>query len=152
MSLVSRGDFFDMADRVFDNMLNNSFALFDPKLNKISGSGGSRYGYNSFSLDMTETDEACFVKADLPGFDKKDIKVTFNKAGFLTISAERNQEKEEKNDNYIFRERSTGSFSRSIKLNFAVNQQNISASYENGVLSLTLPKTKDSGIHTIDIA
>ncbi|MPN59108.1 18 kDa heat shock protein [bioreactor metagenome] len=80
------------------------------------------------------------LEADLPGFDKKDIKIDID-GGYLTINAERHSKSEEKDDknNYIRCERSYGSFSRSFDVS-AINTDAIAASYDNGVLKLTMPK------------
>lgn len=80
------------------------------------------------------------MKADLPGFDKKDIKLDIN-GDWLTINAERHSEHEEKDkkDKYICCERSYGSYSRRFNVS-GVKTDEIKAKYDNGVLKLTLPK------------
>ena len=80
------------------------------------------------------------MEAELPGFKKEDISVDV-KDGYLTISATRNEEKDEKNEKgeYIRRERRYGSFSRSFDIS-QIDQAGISAGFENGVLKLVLPK------------
>lgn len=94
----------------------------------------------SFHTDIREENDHFLIEADLPGFRKEDINLDIN-GDTLTISAQRNAEKEQKDDkgNYIRRERSWGSFARSFDIS-AVDAQNIKAAYTDGVLTLTLPK------------
>lgn len=93
-----------------------------------------------FGTDLTDEGDAYKLTADLPGFNKEDIHLDLNN-DVLTISAERHSEAEDKDKKgkYIRRERSYGCYKRSISLG-DVDQSNISAKYENGVLTLTMPK------------
>ena len=94
----------------------------------------------AFRTDVQETDEAYILESDLPGFKKEDIEVEV-KEDVLTIKAERHaahENKEEKN-NYVRVERSSGCFSRSFEIS-GVDTDAITAKYEDGVLTLTLPK------------
>ena len=95
---------------------------------------------NGFKTDIKDIGSAYELSADLPGFKKEDINIDLND-NTLTISAERKFEKEEKNNegNYIHRERSYGSFSRSFDLS-GIDPENIKAKYNDGVLTITLPK------------
>lgn len=93
-----------------------------------------------FRTDVQETDEAYILETDLPGFRKEDIEISIEE-DVLTIKAERHaahENKEEKN-NYVRVERSCGTFSRSFEIS-GVDTDAITAKYENGVLTLTLPK------------
>ena len=100
--------------------------------------GESRTG--SFSTDIRETDTEYVLEADLPGFKKEDINIDISD-NTLTIRAERHSEHEEKDKkgNYLRCERSYGSFSRSFGLD-GVDTEAIKAGFDNGVLTLTLPK------------
>ena len=104
---------------------------------------GPYYGencLNAFRTDVQETDEAYILETDLPGFKKEDIDVQI-KEDVLTIKAERHaahENKEEKN-NYVRIERSSGVYSRSFDVS-GVDTNAIKAKYEDGVLTLTLPK------------
>ena len=84
------------------------------------------------------------LEADLPGFKKEDISVDIE-GETLTIRAERTEEKEEKDGkgNFVKRERSYGSFSRSFDMT-GIRTEDVSAAYENGVLKLTLPKKQET--------
>jgi len=93
------------------------------------------------ALDFSETKSDLVVKAELPGIDPKDIDISINE-GVLTIRGEKRQEKEEKEEGFHFVERSYGSFARSIRLPGEVQSDKINASYKNGVLKITLPKSE----------
>jgi len=94
------------------------------------------------SLDVSETKNDIVVKAELPGMDVKDIDISLSE-GVLTLKGEKNQEREEKEENYHLIERSYGSFTRSVRLPKEVQSEKISASYKNGVLKVTLPKSEE---------
>lgn len=95
----------------------------------------------AFKTDIRETEQTYILEAELPGFSKEDIRVEV-KNGYLTIYAEHRVESDDKNEknDYIRRERSYGAFSRSFDLD-GIDSDGITASYKDGVLSLTLPKT-----------
>jgi HSP20 family protein len=87
-----------------------------------------------------EKDNKLVVKAEIPGMKEEDIDVSVV-GDTLTIKGERKAETEVKDEDYYRCERSYGSFFRSIPLPSAVDANKIEASYENGVLEVTLPKT-----------
>ena len=91
--------------------------------------------------DIKEHDNCYDLMIDLPGVKKEDIKAELND-GYLTVSAENNTSKDEKDDNgkYICSDRYSGSYSRSFYVGDAVTEQDISAKFENGTLKLTVPK------------
>jgi len=95
------------------------------------------------SLDVSETKNDLVVKAELPGMDPKDIDISLGE-GVLTIKGEKKQEKEEREENYHLIERSYGSFTRSVRLPREVQSEKISASFKNGVLKVTLPKSEEA--------
>lgn len=95
------------------------------------------------SLDISETKGDLVVKAELPGIDPKEIDISLNE-GILTIKGEKRQEKEEKEEGYHLVERNYGSFTRSIRLPREIQNEKISASYKDGVLRITLPKTEEA--------
>ena len=95
------------------------------------------------SLDVSETKNDIVVKAELPGMDPKDIDISLSD-GSLVLKGEKKHEKEEKEENYHFVERSYGSFVRSVHLPAEVKHDKISASYKNGVLKVVLPKSEES--------
>jgi HSP20 family molecular chaperone IbpA len=90
--------------------------------------------------DVKENGDKYEVSVDLPGFDKDDVKVEL-KDGYLTISADKGLDKEDKKDKkYLRKERYEGSMSRSFYVGDEITQDDINASYKNGVLTLELPK------------
>jgi HSP20 family protein len=102
------------------------------------------------SLDVSETKDNIVVKAEVPGMDTKDIDISLAN-DMLTIKGEKKQEKEESNENYHRIERTYGSFSRSIRLPRDVQSDKIKASYKNGVLKVTLPKSEEAKSKEIKI-
>jgi len=95
------------------------------------------------SIDVSETKSDLVIKAELPGMDPKDIDISMNN-GFLTIKGEKKHEREEKDENYHLVERSYGSFTRSVRLLREVQSDKITASFKNGVLRVTLPKSEEA--------
>jgi HSP20 family protein len=97
-----------------------------------------------FKTDIRDNGDSYLLEADLPGFKKEDISVDIE-GETLTIRAERTEEKEEKDGkgNFVKRERSYGSFSRSFDMT-GIRTEDVSAAYENGVLQLTLPKKQET--------
>lgn len=87
--------------------------------------------------DIKETENGYEMQVDLPGFDKQDIKVTL-KDGYLNVNAQK-QEKEEDKHNYVRRERNY-SCSRSYYVGRSVKEEDIKAKYDNGILTLSVPK------------
>ncbi|HEY3816895.1 MAG TPA: Hsp20/alpha crystallin family protein [Polyangiaceae bacterium] len=99
-----------------------------------------RGGAFSPSFEVKETPTAYLFKADLPGIKEKDLEVTMT-GNRLNVSGKREEEKEEKTDRYYTYERSYGSFSRSFTLPDGADVNGLRASLEQGVLSITVPKT-----------
>ncbi len=95
------------------------------------------------SLDVAETKNELVVKCEVPGMDPKDIDISLSD-GMLTIKDEKKQEREEKEADYHLVERSYGSFSRSVQLPKEVQGDKINASYKNGILKITLPKSEEA--------
>lgn len=96
---------------------------------------------NVMKTDVRENKDSYDVFVDLPGFKKEDIKLDLEN-GYLTISARRNEELDEKDKDghYIRRERATGSCARSFYVGKELEPTDIGAKFENGILSLHLPK------------
>lgn len=94
-------------------------------------------------LDVSETDSAIEILADLPGMDKKDINVSLED-DLLVIKGERKEEKEQKDKQYHTIERRTGSFYRALRLPVEVEIDKSEANFKDGVLKLKLPKSKDT--------
>ncbi len=126
----------------FERRGSRRVAAYDP-FREFSDLSRAFFGGDSLSVfktDIREEGDHYLLETDLPGFKKEDIKVDVE-GDVLTVSAERNAEKEEKDDkgNYLRRERSYGSYSRSFDIS-NVNSEEIKVAYKDGVLALTLPK------------
>ena len=95
------------------------------------------------AVDIYENGDELVVKADMPEIDKKDLGIRVEN-NLLTIRGERKFEKNVSEESYLRVERAYGSFSRSFTLPNTVNTEGISAQYENGVLTLHLPKREEA--------
>jgi HSP20 family protein len=95
------------------------------------------------AVDIYETEHELVVKADLPDIDPKDLDIRVEN-NILTIRGERKFEKQVNEDKYLRVERSYGSFARSFTLANTVNANAIKAEYQNGVLTLTIPKREEA--------
>lgn len=113
------------------------FRMFDEMERSFFGNN-SHSALASFRTDVTDTGDAFVLDAELPGFKKEDIKIDIEN-DCLTISAERKLDEEDKQKNFIKRERFYGSYSRSFDVS-GVNVDGIEAEYSDGVLKLTMPK------------
>jgi HSP20 family protein len=132
-------------DRLFDNFDHDMWrapfrrSLFDAEplwRRELSWSGVP-------AVDIVEKDKAFEIKADLPGYDEKDIEVKLVNGG-VTIKGERKEEKEEKRKGYYLHERQAGSFERTFRVPEGVDGDKIEAHFAKGVLTLTLPKKPEA--------
>ena len=124
MMLVPRNNF-----DLFDDMFGDPF--FTKHENKI------------MKTDIKERKHSYVIDVDLPGFDKKDIKIDVTD-GYLTINAKvSSEDKEDKHEKYVRRERYFGECSRSFYVGENVGSENIKASFKNGILSLEIPKVEE---------
>ena len=105
-------------------------------------------------VDWKETPEAHVFRADLPGIKKEEVKVEVEDDRVLQISGERNVEKEDKNDTWHRVERSSGKFTRRFRLPENAKLDQVKASMENGVLTITVPKeeVKKPDVKSIQIS
>jgi HSP20 family protein len=94
-------------------------------------------------VDVSESDEAYTVRADLPGLEEKDIQVSLEE-GVLSIQGKLESEKDEKKEGVRYVERAKGSFYRKIALPAEVDTDKVAASYKQGVLTVTLPKRPEA--------
>ena len=112
---------------IFDEVFADPF--FGEKENKI------------MKTDLKEKDGKYMLEIDVPGYDKEDIKIELNE-GYLTVSAEKNEEKEDKDKHakYLKRERFTGMCSRSYYVGDNLKEEDIKANFKNGILTIEFPK------------
>ena len=120
---------------------NNHIAAYDPwdqMERAFFGDGSWGRGLSEFKTDIQDKGDHYLLEADLPGMKKEDIAIDID-GDNLTIKAERRNEHEEKDKSYVRCERSYGSYARSFDIS-GIKAEGIKASYNDGVLSLTLPK------------
>lgn len=103
------------------------------------------------AVDIYETENELVIKADLPEMDEKDLDVRVEN-NMLTIRGERKFENKVKEDNYLRIERTYGAFTRSFSLPTTVNTEAIKAEYNNGVLTVTLPKRAEAKPKQVKVA
>ena len=115
---------------IFDYFFNDDF------IPMLSGN------FASFKADIRDTGKEYIIDAEMPGVAKDDIKLDLND-DVLSILVERNDEKNDEKGNYIRRERRYGSCSRSFRVD-NIKQDGISAKFDNGVLSVSLPKLEEA--------
>ncbi len=125
-------------DRLFERFLEPEF----PEL--------PAFGEFTPTLDVSETKDAVVVKAEVPGIESKEIRVELQ-GQILTIRGEKKEEKEEKSETYYRRERAYGTFARSVRIPVAVDESKVNATFKNGVLTVTLPKTAEAKGMTIPV-
>jgi HSP20 family protein len=117
--------------------------LWDTFFEERPRKGGEEVGAWLPPLEVAETKNDIVVRIEIPGIDPKDIDISLTN-DLLTIKGEKKNEEEETGENYHLTERSYGSFSRSIRLPGEVQSDKISASYKNGILKVTLPKSEEA--------
>ncbi|OGS93075.1 MAG: heat-shock protein Hsp20 [Gallionellales bacterium GWA2_59_43] len=103
------------------------------------------------SVDISETDNSYLVKAEIPGVNKDDVKVTIED-GMLTIQGERKQEQEEMGKKYHRIERSYGCFMRSFRVPDDADDSAAKAEFKDGMLNITLNKSKQSRSNAINVS
>lgn len=101
-------------------------------------------------VDVMEQKDAYLIKAELPGVNKGDVKITVHD-NVLTVRGEKKQEKEEKDTNMHRIERSFGLFERSFSLPATVKSDKIDASFKDGILAITLPKVEEAKPKEIEV-
>jgi len=119
---------------VFDDFDRDFFRGFGRPEHVLYGKNASRM----MKTDVKETDEGYEVDVDLPGFNKDETKLELNN-GYLTISTEKSLNKENKGK-MLRQERYVGTMQRSFYVGGSITEEDIKAKYENGVLSLMIPK------------
>lgn len=114
-------------DRVFNDMTEGLWPT-------LSNNGGRVF----LPIDISRTDKGLQITASVPGFDPEDVSVTVDN-GVLTIAAQRQQESEQEEGNYVRRERYSGRLFRQVNLGDGVDGDKAQATFSNGVLTITVP-------------
>jgi HSP20 family protein len=150
MSSIVRWDpFAEFAglSRAMDRMLGD---LGSVRWRARLGPWADEPGYLTFPVDIWETDDKMVVRAALPGVRPEDAGISVSE-GVLTIKGEAKSERTEEKQDYYCQEIRYGAFSRSIQLPVRVDPERAEAAFENGVLTVTLPKAEELRPKTIKI-
>jgi HSP20 family protein len=119
--------------------LHNQMDQLFQSLTTETPSNGSQY--TNLPVDIRQSDEAYTIEASVAGFRPEDVEVTFDE-GVLTIRGQRKSEQEQKQGSYVRRERKMTSVYRQISLPAEVRADEISAHFEHGVLTITVPRAQ----------
>jgi HSP20 family protein len=125
-------------DSLFDNFIGGL-----PAFSGMFGTSAGRSFPLTPHMDVRETDKEIVVEAELPGIDEKDLSLAIQD-GVLTIRGEKKHEQDEEKENYRVMERRYGSFQRSVRLPDTVDEGKVEASFNNGVLKVSLPKRPEA--------
>ena len=137
--------------REFTTLQNEMNRLFNTVFDAPApGNGGSTLRRWMPAMDLVETEDHFVLRADLPGMKEDDVKIEFED-GTLTISGERKAEHESKNEGYYRVERAFGAFSRSLTLPQGIDPEAVTASFNNGVLEVRIPKPEERKPRRIEI-
>jgi len=139
----------DAMDQLFDKLFHRSLwqnermsSLFDESIGAFKDSKPK--------INLSESKKAFIIEAELPGVEKDDIKIDVN-TNSVTIKADTRREEKEEKEDYYHHEIQRSSFFRSIALPSEVNPDEVKAKFKNGLLKLTLPKSKNGKQRTISI-
>lgn len=134
-------DFTDQLIEPFNQLRNEVDRLFEGFPFRVPQLAIPRF-VRAPALEMTQTDKAYKVTAELPGMEPEDVEITFDD-GILRIAGEKSQQREETERDYRLSERSYGAFERLIGLPTTANPEKIDAKFKNGVLTVTIGKNGD---------
>lgn len=122
--------------------LRDPFELFRQEIESIFNRS-VRSSLVGLDLDVCDTGKEIIIKADVPGLEEKDMSLNLTK-DIITIQGEKRREEKKEDDNYYLRERSYGSFSRSVQLPFQADPDDIEAALDKGILTITVKKPKEA--------
>jgi HSP20 family protein len=128
----------NVMDRLFDTSIGRSFRPSED------------LGNTSLSLDVVETGDTFVIKAAVPGVEPKDVEISVDD-DVLTISGQFNRQEEAGDENYLRREIRYGAFQRQLRLPPTVDADKAEATFENGLLKLSLPKKPEARSRSIKI-
>jgi HSP20 family protein len=132
------GSPFNVLQRQMNRVLED---VFGPETSLFAHAPEPVRGILSPRIELTESESELRVIAELPGVKEQEIDVSLDD-GVLTLRAEKKLERRDERENTHFTERSFGIFQRSLQLPFQVDPDEVSAAFDNGVLTITLPKPK----------
>lgn len=124
--------------------------LFDDAFTRPLGFAGNRNNWSAPAIDMYQTENEVVVKASLPGIKAEEVQINVT-GDVLTLKGEAREEVENKDKAYHIREQRWGMFERSIGLPTAVKADKAQANFENGILTITLPKAEEAKPKSITI-
>ena len=136
--------------RYNDRSGRRDLSLFDDFFDSMLGAWGN-YSARVPAVDVEETAEAFEIKAELPGFDENSVKITVDKHVLHISGSVDESEKEKEGRKYLIKERRHESFERSFSLPEGLDESAISAGFENGVLTVTLPKKPEEKPRKIEV-
>jgi HSP20 family protein len=126
------------------------FSVFERPLLRDLFEGDTQVVTYAPRVDVVENKENFVVRAELPGMKKEDVKLTLEN-NVLTLSGEKRYEEKRDEENFHLRESRYGKFERSFRLTDNIDRSNIAADYKDGVLTISLPKTKEAQPKEISI-
>jgi len=137
-------------NRTFRNLQREVDSLFDQFFGRSDGGDQSPPAVWSPSTDLVETDDAFRLHLDVPGMSAEDISINLQNRT-LTVNGERSSERTDESEDFVRVERAVGTFHRTFTLPDAVDADHIEATYDDGVLTITVPKTEESTRRQIEI-
>lgn len=136
--------------RDFPEFHSNITSVFDDFFPEITRENKKNAKVFQPYVDIHETETSTFITADLPGLKKEDISINVEE-NILSLKGERTRETKEEKDNYYKRERFFGKFKREFTLPASVNHEKIIADYNDGVLTIEIPKPEEQKAKAIAI-
>ena len=136
-------------ENLFDDFFGDFPFYYDKDMKNVEKKLYGRKASHVMKTDIKETDNGYELIVDLPGFTKDEVQATLEN-GYLTISAAKGLDKDEedKKGKYIRKERYAGTMQRSFYVGDAITHEDIKAKFENGILSLTIPKKDAKAVET----
>ena len=122
-----------------------NFDIFDSFFDDPFFEGGNRKHQEIMKTDVKEKDGNYILEIDVPGYNKEDIQIELEN-GYLTVTAKADSNVDEEKDGYVYKERFSGSCSRSFYAGDKITEEDIKASFKNGTLLLTFPKEETKQI------
>lgn len=147
--LFSDSNFFKGMDQIFENYLPHRW-LHQFRQGWPAHQQMAPFAGKTPCVDVIDRDNDFLIKAELPGVDKKDINITIAN-NILTLEANMSKEEKEEKAEYYRREISRGSYRRTFALPAAVKENEAKASFQNGILELTIPKMEKAKRSTIKV-